>query len=354
MKSVAAIDVGHGKPLVVDEIELPDPRPDQVIVKLYSSGVCHSQLHQMHNAANARPMTLGHEGTGVVTHIGSDVTHVKEGDMAIVTWVPRNAKQGRWAPEPSGVTYREEEVSGAVYTWGQDVLTTGEYVVKVDDDVPKDVSSIVGCAILTGSGAVLHTAGVKPGDSVAVWGVGGVGIAAVQMASILEAYPIIAVDLDDAKLAWAKTMGATHTVNAANEDAVARVTELSNGGVDYSFDAIGFKVTTEQILPATRSGGSGAENHGGMAVLIGMPQPDQEMTIWPGHFMFHQRRYRGSLGATYPDKDFPMYLRLYKEGKLRLDDMVTRRYKLEDINQACNDLQSGEITGRAIIEYDVT
>jgi Zn-dependent alcohol dehydrogenase len=353
MKSVAAIDVGHGKPLVVDEIELPDPRPDQVIVKLYSSGVCHSQLHQMHNAANERPMTLGHEGTGVVTHIGSEVTHVNEGDMAIVTWVPRSPKKGRWLPEASGVTYREEEVSGAVYTWGQDVLTTGEYVVKVDDDVPKDVSSIVGCAILTGSGAVLHTAGVKPEDSVAVWGVGGVGIAAVQMASILEAYPIIAVDLDDEKLEYAKSMGATHTVNAATEDAMARVIELSNGGVDYAFDAIGFKITTEQILPVTRSGGSGAENHGGMAVLIGMPQPDQEMTIWPGHFMFHQRRYRGSLGATYPDKDFPMYLRLHKEGKLRLDDMVTRRYKLEDINQACNDLQAGEITGRAIIEYDV-
>ena len=353
MKSVAAIDVGLGKPLVVDEIEIPDPRPDQVIVKLYSSGVCHSQLHQMHNSALERPMTLGHEGTGVVTHVGSDVTHVKAGDMAIVTWVPRTARQGRWAPEPSGVTYREEEVSGSVYTWGQDVLTTGEYVVKVDDDVPKDVSSIVGCAILTGSGAVLHTAGVKPEDSVAIWGVGGVGIAAVQMASILEAYPIIAVDLDDTKLEFAKSMGATHTVNAATEDPIARVIELSNGGVDYSFDAIGFKITTEQILPVTRSGGSGAENHGGMAVLIGMPQADQEMTIWPGHFMFHQRRYRGSLGATYPDKDFPMYLRLHREGKLRLDDMVTRRYKLEDINQACNDLQAGEITGRAIIEYDV-
>ena len=353
MKSVAAIDTGHGKPLVVDEIEIPDPRPDQVIVKLHSSGICHSQLHQMHNADNQRPMVLGHEGTGVVTHVGSDVTHVAEGDVAIVTWVPRTPKTGRWGPGSSGVTYQEEPVNGAVYTWGEDVLTTGEYVVKVGDDTPMDVSSIVGCAILTGAGAVLHTAGVKPEDSVAVWGVGGVGIAAVQMASILEAYPISAVDLDDVKLEFAEKMGATHTVNASNVDPIEAVIELSGGGVDYAFDAIGFPITTEQILPVTRSGGSGAENHGGMAVLIGMPQPDQKMTIWPGHFMFHQRRYRGSLGATYPDRDFSMYLRLHREGKLLLDEMVTRRYKLEEINQACNDLQAGEITGRAIIEYDV-
>ena len=351
MKSVAAVDTGHGKPLEVDEIEIPDPRPDQVIVKLYSSGICHSQLHQMHNAANKRPMLLGHEATGIVTHVGSEVTHLEEGDHAFVTWVPRSPKKGRWFPPPSGVTYREQPVSGVVYTWGQDVLTIGDYVVKVPKTANTSVTSIIGCAILTGAGAVLHTANVKPADSVAVWGVGGVGISSIQMASILEAYPIIAVDLDDEKLEFAKRMGATHTVNAANVDPIEAVIDLSNGGVDYAFDAVGYPITTEQILPVTRSGGSGAENLGGMAVLIGMPQPDQKMTIWPGHFMFHQRRYVGSLGAVYPDRDFQMYLRLYEEGKLKLDDMVTRRYKLEDINEACNDLQSGEIIGRAIIEY---
>ena len=165
----------------------------------------------------------------------------------------------------------------------------------------------------------------------------------------MQAYPIIAVDLDDAKLEFAKEFGATHTVNASKVDPVEAIIEMTGGGVDYAFDAIGLRITNEQILPVTRSGGSGAENIGGMAVLIGMPGP--EMTIWPGHFMFHQRQYRGSLGATYPDKDFSMYLRLYKEGKFALDKLVTKRYKLDDINEACYDLQIGKILGRAILEY---
>lgn len=351
MKSVAAIDTGHGKPLTVDEIEIPDPEPDQVLVKLISSGVCHSQLHQMHNPQLPRPMVLGHEGTGIVSKVGKRVTHVEEGDHVIVTWVPRTPIKGRPAPRKSGVTYREEEVNGLIYTWGQDVLATDELVVRIPKDAPTDISCIVGCAVLTGAGAVLHTAKVRPEDSVAVFGVGGVGISAIQMASILGAYPIIAVDLDDGKLEFAKTMGATHTANASREDPVQGVIDLSNGGVDYAFDAIGVQATMEQILPVTRGGGPGAENHGGLAVLIGMPAPDSKLNVWPGHFMFHQRRYRGSLGATLPDRDFPMYLRLYREGKLKLDEMVTRRYKLEDINQACDDLDSGQITGRSIIAY---
>ena len=125
MTDVQATDTGHGRPLVVDEIEITYPRPDQVIVKLHSSGVCHSQLHQMHNAANERPMVLGHEGTGIVTHVGADVTHVRAGDVAIVTWVPRTPKAGRWLPEATGVTYTEKPVSGVVFTCSEDVRTTG-------------------------------------------------------------------------------------------------------------------------------------------------------------------------------------------------------------------------------------
>ncbi len=349
MKTIAAIHLTYGQPLVVDELEVPDPKPDQVLVRLFSSGICHSQLHQMHNPELKRPMVLGHEGTGVVTKVGRNVKHLKEGDHAIVTWVPRTPIKGRPAPQPTGVTYHEEVVHGNVYTWGQDVLTSAEYVIPISKDDPTDVSSIVGCAVLTGAGAVLNTARVRPGNSVAVFGVGGVGLSAICMASILQAYPIIAVDLKDDKLEFAKQFGATHGVNASREDPVKAIHEITNGGVDFAFDAIGVRKTTEQILPATRGGGPGADNHGGMAVLIGMP--GKELTIDPGLFMFHQRQYRGSLGATYPDKDFPMFLRWHREGKFPLDKLVTRRYKLEDINEACDALQSGEILGRAIIEY---
>ena len=303
----------------------------------------------MHNPDTVTPSLLGHEGFGVVTHVGSKVTHVKEGDAAIVTWVPREPTQGRWRAPSAGVTWNEQPLDASTYTWGEDAIVWGGYVVKVEDDSPKDLSCIVGCAILTGAGAVTHTAKVRPEESVAIFGVGGVGMSAIQMASILEAYPIIAVDLEDEKLEFAKEFGATHTINAGKVDPVEAIIEITGGGVDYAFDAIGLRITNEQILPATRSGGSGADNIGGMAVLIGMPGP--EMTVWPGHFMFHQRQYRGSLGATYPDKDFNMYLRLYKEGKFPLDKLVTKRYKLDEINQACDELMSGNIMGRAILEY---
>ena len=349
MKTRAAIQIAPGDRLAVDELELPDPRADQVIVKLFSSGVCHSQLHQMENAGLARPLILGHEGTGIVAQVGRDVTHLKEGDHAIVTWVPRTPVRGRPVVPPSSITYHEEPVHGNVYTWGEDVLISGDYGVPIAKDVPTDISCIVGCAVLTGAGAVLNTAKVRPGESVAVYGAGGVGLCAIQMASILEAYPVIAVDLTDEKLQMAHEFGATHMVNACKGDPVEAIQEITNGGVDYAFDAIGLKITNEQILPSTRGGGPGADNHGGMAVLIGLPGWD--ITIDSRLFVTHQRQYRGSLGATYPDKDFAMFLRWYQEGKFPLDKLVTRRYTLDDINEACDALKSGEIAGRAIIEY---
>ena len=349
MKSRAAIHTQQGKPLVVDEIDIPDPKPDQVIVKLYSSGVCHSQLHQMHNVDLPTPALLGHEGTGVVTSVGSEVSHLKEGDLAIVTWVPREPIKGRWTPEPGGVTWNEQVLNGPTYTWGEDALVWGGYAVKIDDGSPKDISSIVGCAVLTGAGAVLHTAKVRPEDSVAVFGVGGVGLSALRMAAILNAYPLIAVDLNDEKLDFARKFGASHVVNASKVDPVEAIHEITNGGADYAFDAIGLQITNEQILPSVRGGGPGADNIGGMAVMIGMPSG--KFSVDGGHFMFHQRQYRGSLGATYPDKDFNMYLRWHKEGKFPLDQLVTERYKLDEINDATNALQAGEIFGRAILEF---
>ena len=350
MKSRAAIQTGPDERIIVDELELPDPRPDQVVVKLYSSGVCHSQLHQIYNPELPRPLALGHEATGVVTQVGRDVNHVEEGDHAIVTWVPRTPARGRPERVPSGTTYHEQPVHEiAVYTWSEYVLTVGEYVIAISKDDPTDVSSIVGCAVLTGAGAVLHTAGVRPEDSVAVFGVGGVGLSAVRMAAILEAYPIIAVDLREDKLEFAKEFGATHVVNASEVDPVEAVVDMTNGGVDYAFDAIGVRATNEQILPATRGGGPGAHNHGGTAVLIGVPAP--EMTLDPGLFMNGQRQYRGSHGATIPDRDFPMYLRWHREGKFPLDKLVTKRYSLDQANEACDALRAGEILGRAIIEF---
>jgi Zn-dependent alcohol dehydrogenase len=348
--TIAAVQTAFEEPLVVDELQLPDPRPDQVRVKLLSSGVCHSQLHQMHNPDGPRPGLLGHEGTGIVTDVGSGVTHLEEGDKCIVTWVPRTKVDRALMAQPTGATFRGEPALGAVYTWSNDVLTSGSLVVPIPDDHPDDVSCIVGCAVLTGAGAVLNTAKVRAGESVAVFGVGGVGLCAIQAAALVSAYPIIAVDLSEDKLEFARSFGATHTVNAGgNTDPVEEIKAITNGGVDYAFDAIGVRQTAEQILPATRAGSSGAGNEGGTAVLIGIPP--KEITLDPRMFMMTHRQYRGSLGATYPDTDFPMFLRWHKEGKFPLDKLITRRYKLKEINDACNDLHGGKILGRAILEY---
>ena len=350
MRIKTALQTAVGEPLIIDELDIPDPQPHQVTVKLFATGVCHSQLHQMHDPSISRPLVLGHEATGVVTRLGHDVAHVKEGDHVMVTWVTRNPLRGRPTRVPPGPTHRGEPVHDVlVYTWGEEVLVKGEYVIPMSKEYPTDVTAIIGCAVLTGAGAVLNTAGVRPGDSVAIFGLGGVGLSALQAASIVEAYPIIAVDLRDDKLEFAKEFGATHLLNASEVDPVEGVVEISGGGVDYAFDTIGVRATTEQILPVTRSGGPGADNHGGMAVLVGIPP--KQLTVDPNHFLFHQRRYRGSLGATYPDRDFPMFLRWNAEGRLPLDKLVTRRYKLEQINEAYDTLQAGDILGRAIIEY---
>ncbi len=331
-------------------MEIPDPRPDQVIVKLAATGVCHSQLHQIASPAMATPSILGHEASGTVTHVGSEVTDLAEGDLAIVTWISMTPMVGFPEPPLPGITYNGEPVREVlVYGWAEDVLALGEYIVRIKDDDPTDVSCIVGCAVLTGAGAVMNTVAVRPGDTVAVFGVGGVGLSAVQMATILEANKVIAVDLDDGKLEFAKQFGATHTVNASNQDPVEAIKDLTGGGADYAFDTIGVRATNEQILSAVRGGGPGSDNLGGTAVLVGIPGP--EMTIDPGLFLMGQRQFRGSLGAAYPERDFELYLRWHREGKFPLDKLITRRYSLAQINEACDALRAGEILGRAIVEF---
>ena len=353
MKSRAAVFVGKDQQLAVDEIEVPAPRSDQVIVRLSFTGLCHSQLHQM--AAGERldtPSILGHEAAGHVTHVGSGVKDLKEGDQVIVTWVSKYNdvfSGGLPAQDPPGTTYKGKPISEVVvHAWAQDVLALEKYVVKIKDDDRPDLAAIVGCAVLTGAGAVKNTAKVRPGNSVVVIGAGGVGLSAIQMAAILHAYPVIAVDLDDGKLEFARQFGATHTINAANTDAVEAIHELTGVGADFAFDTIGVRAATEQILPAVRAGGMGADNRGGTAVLVGMPDP--EITIDPNLFMLGQRSFLGSLGATYPIEDFEMFLRWQKEGKFPLDKLVTKRFKLEEINEACDELRAGKILGRAVIE----
>jgi len=351
MKSKAAIQIEPGGPLVVDEIDVPDPGPNQVAVRNFASGVCYSQVHQLRNPRLPRPMGLGHEGSGVVTRVGKDVTHVKEGDHVISTWVSRTPIRGLPVANPTGTSFHGRPViaDGDLYTWSEHMVTFADKVIPMSPSDPTDITCLIGCAVLTGAGAVLHTAKVRRGQSVAVFGVGGVGLSAIGAAAITGADPIIAVDLVDRKLQFAKEFGATHGINASNADAVNEIWSINPGGVDYALDAVGAPTTALQILAAVREGGPRADNQGGMAVLLGIPTSDVSFDL--NEILLYQRHYCGSLGATDPDTDFPLFLEWMRQGKFPLEKLVTNRYSLEQIEETRVALEEGQILGRAIVEF---
>ena len=349
MTTRAAIQTASGQPLIIDELDLPDPRPDQAVLKLFASGICHSQVHELHDG-RARPTAFGHEATGVVLRAGSEVTRVREGDRAIVTWVRHQPLPMGRDDRACGATYRGSPIPWPHFTWSEHTLVSEQYLVPIAAAEPADLCSIIGCAVLTGAGAVIHTTRVQPGDSVAVFGAGGVGLSAVRAAAIRGADPIIAVDLRADKLELAREFGATHAVNASDVDPVEAVVDLSGVGVDYAFDAIGVRPTTETINEVTRPGSMGAGNEGGTAVLIGVP--GDEMTLNPRAMLSAHRRYVTSFGASNPDRDFPIFLRWHRDGLFPLDRLVTDRFRLEQINEACAALKAGKVMGRAILEYE--
>ena len=348
-------------PLQIQDVVLPDPGPTQVVVQQYASGVCHSQLHQMHRPRK-NPVLLGHESTGIVIGKGANVTHLDEGDTVLVTWVPRDAANTDTTPSPAILDVDGgQAISQNVFTWADHTIADQQYVVKADASIKKDVTAIIGCAVMTGAGAVINTANVQKGNSVAIFGVGGVGLSAVVGAKMRGANPIIAVDLDDEKLAFATRFGATHKINASQLDAIATIHEITGTpeqtsfshqpvtGVDFAFDCIGLKQTMEQIVPACRGGHFGA-CQGGTAVLVGVPSTTVELNAI--EILVQEKQFRGSIGGSCsPERDFPTFLDWHANGDLDLESMVTERYTIDAINEATTALEEGRIAGRAILEF---
>ena len=358
----AAIFVEPKKPLIVDEVEFPDPGVGQVLVKLFSSGVCHSQLHTMGRPprpGRRLPALLGHESTGVVVAKGRDVKHVKEGEHVITTWVDRDNSQTPLPLVDHTLNDREQytavwngqEVSHSAATWAEYALASERVVLPLPGDVPTDVTSIIGCAVMTGAGAIINTLRVRPGQSVAVFGAGGIGLCAVAAAAVVDAHPIIAVDVTADKLVFARRFGATHAVNAKYSVAVLSICDLPGAAADFAIDAVGLPQTQEQILRAVRPGYSGM-NRGGTALLIGITPPDAKAVLDTSLFIGNRSFTRTSGGDCKPDRDFPIFVRWYREGKLNLDELVTGRYTLDQINTAVDDLEHGRILGRGILTFD--
>lgn len=349
-KTRAAILVQHGQPLAVEEIVLQDPQGPEVLVQYFASGICHSQLHHIHSPDAKTPSLLGHEGTGVVLKVGGDVTHIKEGDHCMVTWVPRDITDDSPALPRTNYEFRGETHPAGVNTWSEHALINEQLVVPLTKDVETAATAIVGCATVTGVGAVMGSAKVQKGQSVAIIGVGGVGINVIAGARIAGANPIIAVDLADDKLEFARAFGATHTINASKMEPVEAIHELTGGGADFAFDAIGGPITTPQTLAAVRGGRLGA-SRGGTAVVVGIPM--EPVILPPQAFPGGEKHLIGSLGgSSHPAVDYPQYIEWFQKGELPLDKMITTVYSgLDKINEGVRALENGEIRGRSIMVY---
>jgi S-(hydroxymethyl)glutathione dehydrogenase/alcohol dehydrogenase len=358
----AAVLREANKPLEIEEVQISKPGPREVMVRPIAAGVCHSDLHFMDGSyPYMLPTILGHESAGVVEEVGSDVTYVKKGDHVITCLSAfcghcEKCITGHLSLCASPEVSRKQEEESRLSQGGKPIhqflnlssfaelmLIHEHALVKVREDMPMDRAALIGCSTTTGVGAVFHTAKVEPGSIVAVIGCGGVGLGAINGAAIAGASQIIAIDMVDSKLELAKAVGATHTINASTCDAVGEVLEMTKGGCHYTFEAIGLKATAEQAFKMLQSGG--------VATVIGMI-PIGTMVEIHGVELLAEKKLQGSnMGSNRFRVDMPRFVDFYLDGKLHLDQMISKHIKLADVNDALQALKSGQ-EARHIIMFD--
>lgn len=337
-------------PLEFIDVVLPEPGPHQVLVRMLATGLCQSQIYWMHQPRKA-PVLFGHEGYGYAMKVGSAVDDVREGDPVLVTWIPREGAGGR-APEIATVQLDDGTVARApnCYTWADHALLDCLYVKPIRHRSHDPLFAVIGCAVMTGAGAVMNTGGMRKGDSVAVFGVGGVGLSAVAAARVKGASQIIAVDLESSKLELARQFGATDGVNSRLEDPVGRIHSLVPGrcgcsGVDLSLDVVGLPSTTRQAMASLRGGRLGVES-GGRCVVVGVPK--EPVSVDTLDMMFKEKTLAGSLGGSSRQAQIDDYIDWCHDGLLDLSALVTHRYTFDEIPAGAEALARGEITGRAV------
>lgn len=351
-----------GRPLTIEEVDIGEPGPLEVVVRPVAAGLCHSDVRFMEGSYPLKlPAVLGHESAGVVEVVGDMVTHVTPGDHVITflsvfcgtcaycvagqthNCTNKEATQ-RMEDEPPRLSASGEPMHQFLNlsSFAERMLIHENALVKVTKEMPLDRAALLGCGVATGLGAVFNTAGVKPGETVAVIGCGGVGLSAVQGARIAGAGTIIAIDRVEEKLDLATQFGATHTIKAPPEDAVARVRELCDGlGVHHAFEAIGNTTTAEMAFAMLRPGGT--------ATVIGLIPVGDTVSI-QGYMLFDERRLQGSnMGSNRFRVDVPRYVKMYLEGRLNLDDMVTARMPLEEINEGFDQMRTGKVARNLIV-----
>lgn len=356
----AAVCYSFGQPLVVEDVTLDPPQQGEVEVQVAACAICHSDLHWLRGDwGGETPLVAGHEAAGVVSAIGSGVRGLEPGDHVVI-YLRRSCGQcffcTRAQPFLCEAQFRLDRESplrnadGARLVQGlrtaafaERVLIHQSQAVKIPADLPLDRACLLACGVVTGLGAVTNTARVEPGSSVAVLGAGGVGLNSVQGARLAGAHPIIAIDMLDHKMEAARRFGATHVINAARENVVAAVLTLTEGrGVDYAFATVGSARAIVQASQMTRRGGA--------TVIVGMPANREAEVPINTHHLAEGRRLIGSLmGSTRPAVDIPRLVDAYRQGRLLLDELISQRYSLEDINAALDSQERGEALRNVIM-----
>ena len=358
----AAVLRETNRPLEIEEVQVSKPGPREVLIRTLAAGVCHSDLHFMDGSyPYMLPTILGHESAGIVEQVGSDVTYVKKGDHVITCLsafcghchkcltghlsLCQSPEVSRKAEEESRLIQNSQPIHQFLNlsSFAEMMLIHEHALVKVREDMPMDRAALIGCSTTTGVGAVFHTAGVEPGSTVAVIGCGGVGLAAINGAAIAGAGIIIAVDMVESKLELAKVMGATHVINASKCDAVGEVLELTRGGCDYTFEAIGLKATAEQAFKMLGAGGT--------ATIIGMIPVGTMIELHGVDFLSEKKIQGSNMGSNRFRIDMPRFVEFYLNGKLHLDQMISKHIKLAEVNDALDALKSGQ-EARHIIMFD--
>jgi S-(hydroxymethyl)glutathione dehydrogenase/alcohol dehydrogenase len=347
--------------LAIEALALDDDlMPSEVRVRLSFSGLCHSDLHFIEGENSTElPIVLGHEAAGVVEAVGDAVTYVQPGDhvitcLSLFCGECRYCLSGRPSicsgraalsarPRPALTNARGEAIArlSNLGAFAEEMVVHEHMVAKIRPEMPLDAAALLGCGVITGVGAALRTAKIEPGSSAVIVGCGGIGLAAVQGARLAGASPIIAVDIADEKLELAMKVGATHTVNASREDPVLAVRELTGGGVDYSFEAIGRTQTVEQAV--------GMLTNGGVATVIGV-LPEGTTIHLPSSALLREKRLQASsMGSNRFRSDLPWLCDLYLQGRLKLDEVVTARRPIEEINEGYDDMRAGRGTRTLLV-----
>jgi NDMA-dependent alcohol dehydrogenase len=356
----AAVCYEFGKPLVVEEVNIDPPRQGEVKVKMAATAICHSDIHLVRGEIPGKlPFIAGHESAGYVEEVGKGVTSVKPGDPVVVSLLASCGKCRYCLTGRSNLcnaSWPLDRETRFHIKKGQDLIQafkTGSFaeytvvdksqVVKIPADMPLDRAALLACGVITGFGAVVNRARVEVMSSCVIIGIGGVGLNAVQGAAISGAYPIIAVDISDKKLKAARDFGATHTVNSAKEDAIKAVKGLTGGdGADYVFVTVGSAEAVRQ--------GFAMSGPRGMTVIVGIPRFTDTVSFPPFMFIKDERVLTGSfMGTTQLQTEIPRLIELYKAGILKLDELITGRYPLEQINEAIESVEKGEALRNVIV-----